>query len=1106
MPSNFFTNQAGNSLLRKFEGVLANMQSIQHFDALVGYFRASGYFKVRPFLENIQKIRILVGINVDKLTQEFHSKGQLYIKNPDRTKEEFVNEILENIQESEYDEATEKGILQFIDDLISEKIELRAHPEKKIHAKVYIFRPTSFNEYSSCEVITGSSNLTDAGLGTNPQSNYEFNVSLRNYDDVKFATDEFIKLWNESHPILKAEAEALKKKSYLSDTATPFQIYIKMLMEYFGKRVEYDPYNIDLLLPDKYKRLKYQSDAANQGYAMMMKHNGFILADVVGLGKTIIACVIAKKFIYENGTHTKILIVFPPALESSWRKTIDDFMIKNHIEFVSNGSLHKVINPEKHQYHYSPADRFDMIIVDESHKFRNDYTNRFEQLQQICKTRRVKPSETGDDKKKIILVSATPLNNNPEDIENQIYLFQDPRNSTLDIKNLQQFFKPLKDDYKKLSQEETLDIKKVKKIFEEIRDNVVEPLVIRRTRRDIENNKEYLEDLIEQKISFPKIKGPEAVRYAFDDELSQLFYDTITYLTCEDDDGATANGIEYYRYRAIEFLVKESDHKQYGDVGSISLRLAAIMKTLLVKRLESSFFAFKQSLKRFQKATGNMIEWMENDQVPIAPDFDVNKLSDDYEMFEIEEMMIKKGGNNKMFKSDAFTKDFLPNLKKDKKYIDELVRRWSNVGDVDPKMDVFIDKLNKTFLLEKLNPSGKLVIFTESKETAQYIAGNLKQKGYTKILQVDASNQKTLENTITENFDANYEDGVEDKWKFDFDIIITTEVLAEGINLHRSNTILNYDVPWNSTRLMQRIGRVNRIGTKAKHIYVYNFYPTDQAENQIRLSNTALKKLQAFHSAFGEDNKIYSLLEEVGEGALYGSQIKEEESEILIYLNELRDFKKEHPKEFKKIFKLPARSRAGRKSEAVANSPFALSGATVVYLKSENHPGVFYFVSEENNLSELSFLEAVKIFKALENEKIIPLHKNHHAHIQQGIKFFNEDIQQQAIQSITKKSLSPVENRALANIQTIMPSVPTPQKKAVLASAMETIKAGGVKGLTNVINEFFKTNSLSDVPAFIDKLFINVLDGYNLKTSSENGTTQRKPIHKPYIVLSESFE
>ncbi|MFH1004600.1 MAG: helicase-related protein [Bacteroidota bacterium] len=1106
MPSNFFTNQGENSLLRKFEGVLTNMQSIQQFDALVGYFRASGYFKVRPFLENIQKIRILVGINVDKLTQEFHSKGQLYIKNPDRTREEFDNQILENIQESEYDEATEKGILQFIDDLITEKIELRAHPEKKIHAKVYIFRPTSFNEYSSCEVITGSSNMTDAGLGTNPESNYEFNVSLRDYDDVKFATDEFENLWNESHQILKADAEAIKKKSYLSDTATPFQIYIKMLMEYFGNRVEYDPYNIDLLLPDKYKRLKYQSDAANQGYAIMMKHNGFILADVVGLGKTIIACMIAKKFIYENGAHTKILIVFPPALESTWRKIIDDLAIKNHIEFVSNGSLNKVINPEEHQYHYSSSDRFDMIIVDESHKFRNDYTDRFKQLQQICKTRRVKPSETGDDKKKIILVTATPLNNRPEDIENQIYLFQDKRNSTLDIKNLQQFFKPLSDDYERLKQEETLDIKKVQKIFEKIRDHVVEPLVIRRTRRDIENNKEYLADLKEQKISFPKIKGPEAVRYEFDNKLSKLFSDTISYLTCKDDDGAPANGIEYYRYRAIEFLVKESDRKIYGNVGLISLRLAAIMKTLLVKRLESSFFAFKQSLKRFQKATANMIKWMENDQVPIAPDFDANDFLEEHTMEQFEEKINEIGGNNKIFKADAFAKDFLSNLKKDKIFIDELVNRWNNVGDKDPKMDVFIDKLKKTFLSEQFNPSGKLVIFTESKETAQYITKNLNSNGYTKILQVDASNRKTLENTITENFDANYEDGDETKWKFDYDIIITTEVLAEGINLHRSNTILNYDVPWNSTRLMQRIGRVNRIGTKAKHIYVYNFYPTEQAENQIRLSDIAIKKLQAFHSAFGEDNEIYSLLEEVGEGALYGSQIKEEESEILIFLNELRDFKKEHPDEFQKIFKLPARSRAGRKSEAVTNSPLTFNGATVVYLKSENHPGVFYFVSEKNNLSELSFLEAVKIFKALENEKPIPLHKNHHTHIQQGINFFNEDIQQQAIQSITKNSLSPVENSALRNIQTIIPYVPTPQKKAVLSSAMETIKAGGIKGLTNDVNRFFQTNSLNDVPAFIDKLFIDVMDGYNLKTTSKNGTAQRKPLHKPYIVLSESFE
>ena len=304
MPTKFFTNQNDNSLLKKFEGVFTHGEAIRYFDALVGYFRASGYFKVRPFLEKIPKIRILVGINVDQITKNYHDRGQLYIANPNTTKDTFVKDMVVNIQDAHYDSATEKGIIQFITDLTDGKIELRAHPKQKIHAKVYIMRPENFNEHAPCEVITGSSNMTDSGLGTFAESNYEFNVSLRDFEDVKFATDEFERLWQESIPILNAEAQLIKNKTYLKDDYTPFELYIKMLKEYFGRRVEYDPYNIDLLLPDKFMRLKYQSDAANQGYAIMMKHNGFILADVVGLGKTIVACMVIKKFIYENGTHT----------------------------------------------------------------------------------------------------------------------------------------------------------------------------------------------------------------------------------------------------------------------------------------------------------------------------------------------------------------------------------------------------------------------------------------------------------------------------------------------------------------------------------------------------------------------------------------------------------------------------------------------------------------------------------------------------------------------------------------------------------------------------------------------------------------------------------
>lgn len=1118
MPTKFFTNQDNNSLLKKFEGVFTYIDSIRHFDALVGYFRASGYFKIRPFLDKIPKVRVLVGINVDQLIKKYHDKGQLYLDNPEETKADFLDEIIKNIQEADYDEETEKGIIQFIDDLISGKIELRAHPKKKIHAKVYIFRPASFNEYAPCEVITGSSNLTDAGLGANPESNYEFNVSLRDYEDVKFATDEFEMLWNESVPILHTEAEAIRKKTYLRDDFTPFELYIKMLIEYFGNRVEYDPYNIDLLLPDKYLRLKYQSDAANQGYAIMMKHNGFILADVVGLGKTIIACMVIKKFIYENGTHTRVLVVVPPALEANWRRTAEDFQIKNHFEFITIGSLHKVL--DENNYTYSNADKFDLVVVDESHKFRNDYTEMYLALQEICKKPRSRPSENGDTRKKVILISATPLNNRPQDIENQLYLFQDKRNSTLEnIRNLQDYFKPLNEQYKKLAAEKTLNIKKLKSLFQKLRDDVIEPLVIRRTRTDIENNKEYLDDLKSQGIIFPKVDDPISLFYELDDNLATLFYETVSLITGLDEFGNETDGLGYYRYRAIEFLANEEDKKIYGNVQSISGRLSAIMKTLLVKRLESSFFAFTQSIHRFQQAIDNMIEMFENDRVFVAPDLDINKLLEEGLSYdEIEAKINDKGGNNREFKASDFNKNFLSLLKSDKEKVDDLASRWNKVKK-DPKLEAFSNKLKTEFFKSKKhNPSEKLVIFSESKETAEQLSEQIKKNFKFRVLSVSAENRKALENTIRENFDANLE---EEKWKHDYDIIITTEVLAEGINLHRSNVIVNYDVPWNATRLMQRIGRINRIGSRAEQIFVYNFYPSAHGDEQIKLVNNALRKLQSFHTAFGEDNKIFSLLEEKGEGALFGNKIQKEESEILNYLNELRDFKKKHPKRFAEISKIPNKARCGRKADEghqftlmeaeTGEINYPLQNTSLTYLKSEKHPGIFCLITPDYNIVELNFLQAVKLFKAKEAEKAVPLHSLHHQQILKGLEYFKSEKNQENIQTISRKNLSPAENKAITNINAIIKVAPTEQKRMALQRALDLIKKGtyGSKGLPKSINDFFVANAklLKEPSKFVEKLFIDLLDSYDLSSNAEAGEEKRtgQGIVNPKIVLTQSF-
>ena len=268
MSTRFFTNEGENTLLKKFEGVFRHNIDIRFFDALVGFFRASGYFAVRPHLDNVPKIRVLVGIDVDALTADAHSQGLLFQEDPGRAVEDFVGALKNDIQGASYAKDVEDGIRTFIQDVADEKLQIRAHPSRKLHAKIYIFRPENYNEHHAGHVITGSSNLTDAGLGTTDTSNYEFNVLMSNYDDVKFATDEFEKLWEEGVPILPVEVTKARKETFLNDEFTPFEVYMKFLIEYFGRSVEFDPNSVTDL-PSGFKRLTYQVDAVNQGFDML---------------------------------------------------------------------------------------------------------------------------------------------------------------------------------------------------------------------------------------------------------------------------------------------------------------------------------------------------------------------------------------------------------------------------------------------------------------------------------------------------------------------------------------------------------------------------------------------------------------------------------------------------------------------------------------------------------------------------------------------------------------------------------------------------------------------------------------------------------------------
>ena len=297
----------------------------------------------------------------------------------------------------------------------------------------------------------------------------------------------------------------------------------------------------------------------------------------------------------------------------------------------------------------------------------------------------------------------------------------------------------------------------------------------------------------------------------------------------------------------------------------------------------------------------------------IAPNLKVNELlsnGKEEELIKLINETIYADPTIEICSPSDFLPGFKEGLEKDDAMLKELVEAWSKI-DYDPKLDIFLDYLKNRLFDKDINNEGKLLVFSESKETTKYLSDALKKEGYTRLLTVQSANRNEMMPVLRENFDANYEG----ERKNDFDIIISTEVLAEGVNLHRANIIVNYDTPWNSTRLMQRIGRVNRIGSTANKIYIFNFFPTAKVNNDIELEKKAKMKLFAFHAALGEDSQIYSTDETPETFGLFDKDVDEERDEKLRYLMWLRNLKEEDPDLIKSIAKLPLRARVGRKNK-----------------------------------------------------------------------------------------------------------------------------------------------------------------------------------------------
>jgi superfamily II DNA/RNA helicase/DNA-binding transcriptional ArsR family regulator len=1058
MNSKFFTNQDTNTLENRLKDILTHYD-VENLEFLIGYFRISGFKKIANLLDNIDKVRILVGINIDKLTLDAQQRGKKFnLLDYEKFNQEFIENQKDVLAKEEYTQQIDESVNQFIKLIAQNRLEIRISQDKNIHSKVYILRESDIKRHDNSieyrgSVITGSSNLTENGLS----KNYEFNVELKYSEDIEFALNEFNDLWNKSVEITELDIDTIKQNSYLKEM-TPYELYLKFLIEHFEDRVNYDA-SVAQDLPKGYMKLAYQIDAVNEGLSKIKKHNGFFLSDVVGLGKTITSAMIVKQLCFQ--TKGQVLIIAPPSIEKEWKETFKKFQIGSirHFDFKSYGALEKIKDTED----------YEIVIIDESHKFKNFATSRYKELERICK-------EDVKYKKKIILVSATPLNNKPQDIANQLYLFQDKRNSTIDSHpNLESFFAGIDKKYKEIigkkdnqSELSSIDLSELEQLSRRVRDNILREVMVRRTRTDIQTNKTYATDLIEQGLNIPVINPIKELEYELDENLLKIFDKTISILTQD---------LKYYRYQILANLNQEG-RKKYGKVQQgffekSALSLADIMKTMLIKRLESSFVAFKSTISKQGKNLERLIQMFEEGEVYIpAKHFNLYELleKDEDDFFDRIDYFLD---NEKMksFTSNDFNDEYLEALKKDLVIFKELVQMWEDIN-YDPKLDKFKSIIE--------THTDKIVVFTESKQTALYLEREL--TSYNKVLTIHGGNRDKLKDTIRENFDANYP-----IQKNDYNVIISTDTLSEGVNMHQSNIIYNYDIPWNSTRLMQRIGRINRIGTKHEEINIYNFKPTSQSENLIELSKKAFIKLQTFHHVVGEDSQIYSKDEQVGSVSLYESDIEKPDDELK-FLEEIRAFKEANPKTFKKLEKLPKKVRVQRIKEDIKDTSF-------VFIK--NNESKNYYKVDSQICEAISFVKMAKNLKTIKQDKaILPIKDFHYEHVKTAIEFYKNELGNITVQSTNIK----VEHKSDKQSIKLMKSWYDKEyiEKDMYDIFVKTIKEGKLQNLSKEIINISKKFQSKDIIKKLEEL----QNRYNLFEKKEQQQIIKTNID---IILSETF-
>lgn len=935
----FITNDSSKKLKNRISGLIAYSKELKF---LVGFFYFSGIHELYEALKSNPNIQldVLVGLNVDRTVHGLLKYGDNTRGLTESEKfERFLESTSKSINSNDFDNELFYRQARFFIDAINEgRLRIRKTYAPN-HAKLYIFKiKDEAAVLKKAFFITGSSNLTRAGLTHQD----EFNVEISDYGTAE-AEDYFDRLWEEAVRITenvvfrKRLIDLLEHKTLLTEV-TPYEAFALVLKTYIDIQAQKQVKQslIELLDKKGYRSYKYQIDAVAQALSIIEQYNGVIVSDVVGLGKSIVASMIARN-IGKRG-----IILCPPGLigddnaTTGWRRYKEDFGLYDW-EIRSSGleNLKRTLDLVRANSEY------EVIIVDEAHRFRNQDTEAYEVLSNICRD------------KIVLLLTATPFNNTPADIFSLLKLFIVPGKSNITLANdlsskfraYNQTFKKLsnirknhsspdgkkrtsaKADYESLFGSANIDLNEVRKraryLSRSIR-TVIAQVTIRRNRIDLKRDPEYSQEIYE----LPEVKDPCEIFFELTPEQS-TFYDRVIEEYFGERGRFTGAIYQPFLYETGQLDIDEETlNLEENRESLIQRNLFDFMRRLLVKRFESSFGSFRQSILNFKSVTERVLTFIENSGGKYILDrplleriyeADNDEIQEELEAFE---QRIAEGNfprTYKVYDVEAFEarERFLDDIRSDIDLFDRILNELDALKLVenDPKLDKLSGEIEG--ILDRKDgpdePERRVIIFTEYIDTAKYLEANFEKTFPGQYITVKGDLNRHKAEEVLRNFDATHR-----KQENRYRILITTDKMSEGFNLNRAGAVINYDIPWNPTRVIQRVGRINRIGKRLfENLYIYNFFPTVQGSTYVKSRQIATEKMFMIHNTLGEDAKIFEPDEEPTPSRMFNRIMEnpenlEEESFQTRIKRLYADIAAASPEVVARIRELPARVKVAK--------------------------------------------------------------------------------------------------------------------------------------------------------------------------------------------------